>query len=69
MKKKIPEKYEKTYGVRLNCLNCRKWINVRIPLGVKLLYYLKTNTCENCGCMFCKNLSEFKLVFITTLQE
>ena len=56
-------KEEKTYAIDLHCINCRRWVRVQIPLGMKLLVYLKSNTCENCGCTFVKNITEFKLIF------
>jgi len=67
---KIPEKIEqKYYKVRISCVNCFKWLTLEIPMGTKLIFFLKNNTCENCGCTFVKNLGEFKMIYRNTLGE
>jgi formate dehydrogenase maturation protein FdhE len=60
-KKSIEQKY---YKVRVRCFNCSRWLVLEIPMGTKLLVYLKNNTCENCGCAFVKNLADWKRISI-----
>jgi hypothetical protein len=65
--KKKKETSEKFYEVKLQCINCKKWKTIQIPLGMKLLIFLKNNTCENCGCTFVKNVTEYKLIYPTII--
>jgi hypothetical protein len=67
--KKVVKFDQKYYKVRVRCINCLKWVIIDIPMGTKLLLYLKSNTCENCGCTFCKNITEWKSIYRTTIAE
>ena len=60
---------DKIYKVKFQCPNCRMWIKLDVPLGKKLIDFLKKNTCENCGVTFIKNVADWKRVSPSVIAE
>jgi hypothetical protein len=55
--KSLEQKY---YKVRINCPNCHKWMTIEVPMGTRLVLFLKQNTCMNCGCTFIKTMKDYR---------
>jgi ribosomal protein S27AE len=51
---------QKYYKVRIFCPNCAKWTSLDVPMGTRLILFLKNNTCENCGCIFIKTMKDYR---------